>query len=70
MKNAEECNLCMACVEACHTGAIKVEGDPTRFIFQFETDGSLTAEETLRRALEILEKKFDDFRETVSSLES
>ncbi len=64
----EACNLCMACVEACHMDAIQVEGDVTRYIFEFETDGSLTAEETLKKALQTLEQKFDDFRDKVSAL--
>ena len=44
--------------------------DAPKFEFVFETDGSLTAQQTLDIALKILEKKFDDFRELVSSLES
>jgi DNA-directed RNA polymerase subunit D len=46
-----------------------VEGDDTKFVFVFETDGSITAAETLQIALDILEKKFDEFRELVSTLE-
>ncbi|QLH75417.1 MAG: DNA-directed RNA polymerase subunit D [Methanomassiliicoccales archaeon] len=66
------CILCMACVnpDVCKTGAIKVVGDPTKFIFEFETDGSLSAKDTLLKGLEILQKKFDDFKEMVSSLEA
>jgi len=64
------CDLCRACVRACESAAITVEGDETRFIFQFETDSSLTAEQALVKALEILENKYEDFRDKVSSLES
>jgi DNA-directed RNA polymerase subunit D len=55
-------------VEACPKDAITVKGDDTKFIFEFETDGSLSARDTLRKALEALEKKFDDFREDVGTL--
>ena len=51
------CILCMSCTDPdiCKTRAIKVEGDPTQFLFEFETDGSLSAKDTLLKALEILE---------------
>jgi DNA-directed RNA polymerase subunit D len=61
--------LCYSCIKACKSKAITVEGDETKFVFVFETDGSLTAIDTLQIALGILEKKFDEFRELVSSLE-
>jgi len=64
----ESCILCSACVTACPKEAITTHGDNSKFIFEFETDGSLTARDTLRKALEILEKRFDDFREDVGQL--
>jgi DNA-directed RNA polymerase subunit D len=68
VENLENCTLCKACTEVCPPGAIKVSGDNTKFIFEFETDGSLTARQTLKKALEILEKNFDQFREDISGL--
>ena len=65
----EACILCRSCEEACEIGAIKVSGDDSKFLFEFETDGSLTARQTLEKALEILEKDFDNFREQVSAME-
>ena len=65
---AEECILCSACIKACPRDAIATHGDNTKFIFEFETDGSLTARDTLKKALEILEKRFDDLREDVGQL--
>lgn len=70
VQNLESCMLCMACVDACEKDAIKVEGDDTAFLFEYETDGSLTARQTLAKALEILEHKFEEFKESVSSFES
>lgn len=66
----DACMLCYSCVKACKSKAIAVTGDENRFVFTFETDGSLTAAQTLQIALEILEKKFDEFRELVSALET
>ncbi|MEM2978835.1 MAG: DNA-directed RNA polymerase subunit D, partial [Methanomassiliicoccales archaeon] len=70
VEDAEACILCMACVEACSNKALTVKGNTEKFLFEFETDGSLSAEKTLITALKILEKKFEDFRELVSSIES
>lgn len=63
------CVLCEDCVKVCRTGAIKVKWAEDKFIFEFETDGSLTAKDALLSALESLEKTFDEFREKVASLE-
>jgi DNA-directed RNA polymerase subunit D len=60
----------MACEEACVTKAIKVDSDKSKFVFEFETDGSLSAQNALLKALEILENKFEEFKELVSTLES
>ena len=66
------CILCMACADpaVCRTRAIKIDGDPTCFIFEFETDGSLSAKDTLLKGLDILEQKFEAFKDQVSSLEN
>lgn len=55
----ETCKLCGACEEACDTGAITVNGREDKFIMTYETDGSLTSEDTMKKALEILDEKFD-----------
>jgi len=65
----EACDLCKSCSEACETDAIHVTGDLTKFIFEFETDGSLSAAQALEKALEIIEARYDDFRDQVSELE-
>src|SRR2546428_705611 len=40
--------------------SVKVFNDPTKIRLQFETDGSLSARDTLIAALDILEKRFAD----------
>lgn len=64
----ESCSLCKACEEACSQGAIEVVGDDSRFIFQFETDGSITAKEALTYALDILESDFEELKTLVGKL--
>ncbi len=69
VKHPERCNLCNSCVEVCDAGVIRVAGDPTKILFKFETDGALQAKEVLVRGLKILEERFENLREQISSLE-
>ena len=69
VKHPERCNLCGACVEVCDVGCIKVEGDQTKVLFRFETDGGLTAKDLLIRGLKTLEERFETVREQFSKLE-
>jgi DNA-directed RNA polymerase subunit D len=77
IENIEDCSLCKACEEVCHPPrtkgrkkrtAIRVTPEDTKFIFQFETDGSLTASQTLRYALSLLSDKFSTFSEQIGEL--
>jgi len=68
-KHPEKCNLCNSCVEVCDAGAIKVVADPSKILFRFETDGSLSAKDVVIRGLKILEERFDGLREQISKLE-
>jgi DNA-directed RNA polymerase subunit D len=68
-KHPEKCNLCNSCIEVCDAGVIKVTGDPSKVLFRFETDGSLTAKEVLSRGLKILDERFEGLREQISTLE-
>jgi len=52
-------------MEVCEEGAIKVSGDDTKFIFKFETDGSLKAKDALIESARILEEKYKDFLESL-----
>ena len=80
VKNLLQCDMCNACVEICEPKnergknkgeirkAIRVEGKKDMFIFTMNTDGSYTAKEAFETALEILEQKQRDFRESVSTM--
>jgi len=65
VENVEDCILCKTCEEVCGKDAIKVSGDPTKIIFQFETDGSLTAKRAFMEALNILYKKYDELEKAL-----
>ncbi len=61
VENARECTLCKSCMDSVNNdGSIIVKGDDKNFLFVFETDGSLTAEQTLNKAAEILSQKASD----------
>lgn len=66
--NPEECDLCKACIEVCESSAVSVSFDDNRFIFEFETDSSISAIDVLVKALEILELNYEAFRDQVSDL--
>lgn len=80
VKNLLQCDQCMACVNICEpqkergkrTGnirkAIHVEGKPDMFVFTMDTDGSYSAKDAFETALDILEQKYREFRESISSL--
>lgn len=67
---SDDCSLCMTCVEnfSKGDGPISVVGDENNFVFKFETDGSLTAEQVIDKAVEILSKETKDFASQVASL--
>ncbi len=64
----KNCSLCRTCEETCSLGAIKVTGDESKFIFQFETDGSLTAKDVFIRALNILQEEYEELRKLMGKL--
>jgi DNA-directed RNA polymerase subunit D len=77
--NIEDCTLCNSCVELYQAmvkegngkdtnPAITITGDENKFIFKFETDGSILAKDAMKYALNYLENKFNDFRDQVSKL--
>jgi len=64
----EKCLLCNSCTDLEPEG-MKVSADSTKFIFTFETDGSLTAIKALSVAIGLLETKFAEFRDKVSEIQ-
>lgn len=64
----EKCTLCMSCVEACDKGSVTVNEDTHRFLFRFETDGSIDTKTALNVALESLVELYSDFQESIEKL--
>jgi DNA-directed RNA polymerase subunit D len=63
----ENCSTCKTCVNTCESGAITVESEEGKFMFRIETDGSLSPEEILTRACDILSEKSDKIIEFCES---
>jgi DNA-directed RNA polymerase subunit D len=68
VEDLESCSLCKTCEEVCSLDAIKITGDDTKFIFQFETDGSISAKEAMNKALDILDDEFEELRDLTGKL--
>jgi len=69
-EDIEKCTSCKACEEFCKdNNAIKVGHIADKFIFQFETDGSLSAKETLKYAFDLLVEKFDELEKGIENIE-
>ena len=63
------CGLVRGCVEALsETEGVTIGWDDTNFIFQFETDGSLTAQQALDKATEILVAEAQEFKDQIKNL--
>lgn len=68
VKNAMDCTMCMTCVEVAEEGAIEVKGDEKNLIFNFETDGSLTAEQAMNKAIEIISNEMATIKASAEAL--
>jgi len=70
----EDCSLCRLCERACLSASIgaessiRVNPDPTRFIFSVEGDGSLPVLEVLSTAVENIRKKATDLETILSDV--
>lgn len=63
----EEVNLADAAEKICGEG-FAVTYDDRKFVFRFETDGSLKAEDALMKALDLLKERFGTFQAAVADL--
>jgi len=68
IKDIEECSLCKSCEAVCSSGAIKIKGDDSKFIFRFETDGSMTARSAIETALKIMGEKCSEVEEKLGKV--
>ncbi len=68
VKDLESCSECKSCSEVCPEDAVKVSGDPTKFIFVVESFGSLPPDQIILRAIDSLKGKFEEFSKLVKKL--
>ncbi|MDR0334318.1 MAG: DNA-directed RNA polymerase subunit D [Methanomassiliicoccaceae archaeon] len=62
------CSLCDSCLTFCAGKAISVEANDNNFVFSFETDGSLSAETVLNKAISLLSGQASSFGKLVEGL--
>ena len=67
VKNLTNCDLCMACEEACKDNSIKVTPSETDFIFFIESFGQLKPKNILETAVKVLDAKLDEFEKKLKS---
>ncbi len=65
VKDLESCDLCLACVEACPSGGLKVEGNPSKFIFTVESWGQYEPKELVKLAINQLLSRVKEFSDKV-----
>jgi len=61
VNNIENCSMCKSCVRASENGYVNVDYEKNNFIFRLETDGSMTPEEVLLKACDVLGEKAEKF---------
>lgn len=62
-----ECTMCDACEEAC-PDAIEVSGDDTTYVFKVDSTGAMSPDRVVKKALEVLRDKCDEFSEKLERL--
>ncbi|MBE6518015.1 MAG: DNA-directed RNA polymerase subunit D [Thermoplasmata archaeon] len=69
VKDPVACGYARGCLEKLdETEGITVNWDDSNFLFKYETDGSLTAQQALDIALEVLSKEAKDFAGDIAAL--
>jgi len=61
VNNIENCSMCKSCERASGNGYVNVGYENNNFIFRLETDGSMTPEEVLLKACDVLGEKTEKF---------
>lgn len=65
--DAEICNFSKSC-ESASGNAIKIEGNPTKFLFRVESVSGLDPEYIAQKAAEILESKAEEFKKELKDI--
>jgi len=71
LRNTIDCTLCQDCVDACPKDppAIKIEGDRNTFILNIESSGALSVERILLEAINLIDKKSEEFVKQLKAME-
>lgn len=68
IKELLKCTTCRACENICPNDAIKISWDDTTFIFYVESVGAIPPEVIFTKAIDILIKKAEKFKEEVNKI--
>lgn len=68
IKDVTKCDLCEACVEACGSDVIQIKASNEDFIFELESWGQLSPREILDEALNVIDKKMDEFSKKLKDI--
>lgn len=60
-----ECDLCLACVDACKENAIEAYGEEGKYLLYLESWGQLNLDQILKSAVQNLVKKLKEFKKAV-----
>lgn len=66
--NPADCTMCKLCVDSCEREALKLEFDESKFVFQFESDGSMKTDEMVVEAVNILKDKVEELTKILEGL--
>ncbi len=65
-----DCTLCKECVEACPNGAISVSYNTANVLLALESEGSLSPQELIYAACDVLKNKFESIRISLENKEA
>ncbi|MBS3163695.1 DNA-directed RNA polymerase subunit D [Candidatus Woesearchaeota archaeon] len=68
VNDVTKCDLCEACVEACGADVISIKANENDFIFELESWGQLSPKEILEEALNVIDKKVDEFSKKLKEI--
>jgi DNA-directed RNA polymerase subunit D len=66
--NELDCSLCRLCEDVCELGAIHIGSEPTSFVFNLESHGSLPAEELILSSVDNIKEKVNGLKKCLKKL--
>ena len=62
LQNPSQASMLESYIEKNKVDCVTITKDPSKLLFSFETDGSMSAKAALQHSIEILTKKYEKFR--------